>query len=82
VSWNYRVIRHEVGSETAWDGIHEVYYDELGRANSWTKKPVRVIADAEDKGGFAAQLWGMSEAIRKPWFKIEGEGLVAVQHES
>ena len=38
MSWNYRIMRHEVDGEV-WYGVHEVFYDEDGSV-SWTTKPV------------------------------------------
>ena len=38
MSWNYRIMRHEVDGEV-WYGVHEVYYDVNGEPRLWTEKP-------------------------------------------
>lgn len=41
MSWNYRVIRHvDKKTKEVWHAIHEVYYDESGRADSYTADAV------------------------------------------
>ena len=40
-TWNYRVLRKEHKSGEVTFQIHEVFYDETGRINGWTKDPVQ-----------------------------------------
>lgn len=44
-TWNHRVIKTKDGTED-WYGIHEVYYDEDGKAYGWTSKPVEVAGNS------------------------------------
>lgn len=53
MSWNYRVMRHEVDvpefvkvqdEEKYWFAIHEVYYNKSGQVHSWTKEPVTLTS--------------------------------------
>ena len=37
--WNYRVLRCEDKGEPFYT-VHEVYYDEAGKPDSWTEDPV------------------------------------------
>ena len=48
MSWNYRLVKRINGSY----GIHEVYYDDCGDANSMTMNPVclsRFIDEEDDE---------------------------------
>ena len=42
-TWNYRLVKYAV--EGAGWGIHEVYYDDSGRAYAMTEKPCTFAAD-------------------------------------
>ena len=47
MTWNYRVMRYGVlEQQTArhTHGIHEVYYDDDGKVNAWTDRPVSLTA--------------------------------------
>lgn len=44
MSWNYRVIRYEKGGF----GLHEVFYDEAGKPNGMTEKPIEFVGDTLD----------------------------------
>ena len=47
MSWNYRVMRHEM-DEGYWYGIHEVFYDEDGRPQRHSVDPQPVVGDDPD----------------------------------
>ena len=48
MSWNYRIIFHDIAPES-WFGLHEVYYSADG-SMSWTEKPISFIADFDEPG--------------------------------
>ena len=77
MGWNHRAMRHSSKNKTTgeieiWVGIHEVYYrgddvDDLTvdvNETSYTKNPVKVIAD--DVDGLKWVLGKMVEALDKP----------------
>lgn len=41
-NWNHRVVKIEQTNGEIYYGIHEVYYDDDNKVNSWTENPVRV----------------------------------------
>ena len=74
--WNHRVICHKYPhtEDRWWYGIHEVYYDEKGNLEGYTKDPVGIYAeeyaDPElEVGDYKAQMrWTlekMTEALDK-----------------
>jgi len=81
--WNYRVIRKEEespsGEMIAFFEIHEVYYDEEGAIEAWTKRAVRPYAE-DSSEGLKTDLELMSRALDKPVLVIieeeENEKLV------
>lgn len=50
MGWNYRIILHDNDPDPTrhWMGLHEVYYDDDGRPNSWTETAVEFVCDAEE----------------------------------
>ena len=38
--WNYRLMRYEADKTV---GIHEVFYDENGFVDAWTKQPILAL---------------------------------------
>ena len=44
-TWNHRILASEHNGEMSLD-IHEVYYDENGKPNGYTKNPVSVSGDS------------------------------------
>lgn len=44
MTWNYRVMRHADGSIA----MHEVYYDDNGKPEHWSKEPTTFIGDGDD----------------------------------
>lgn len=54
MTWNHRVLRHLDGprSQTLsgeWYAVHEVYYDDSGRARSCTVNPVAPIGETPEE---------------------------------
>ena len=45
MSWNYRIIYHDLESESNYFAVHEVYYSKDGGVISWTVEPIDFIAD-------------------------------------
>jgi hypothetical protein len=65
MSWNYRVVEHDQpGSTDKSFGIHEVYYDDMGRVEAWTERAVGVTAYSVE--GLAEEMEIMREALGKP----------------
>ena len=65
MTWNYRVIEHDrPGSTDKSFGIHEVYYDDMGRVKTWTERAVGVTAYSVE--GLAEEMDIMREALAKP----------------
>jgi hypothetical protein len=64
MSWHYRVLRHPDGSLA----LHEVYCDEAGQLNGYTKQPISFCADADDgPGGIITALErALSDAKNRP----------------
>lgn len=52
MSWNYRVIKHHGPKDTAWYGIHEVYYSRRGEIDAWAPREEIMAKSLRD-------LWGM-----------------------
>lgn len=45
MSWNYRVVKYRDGSGY---GLHEVFYDDEGKAYAMTERPVGFACDPEE----------------------------------
>lgn len=45
-TWNYRVLRKEHASGEVTFQIHEVFYDETGKIDGWTKDPVQPLGES------------------------------------
>ena len=69
MSWNHRVLAMEIECELYY-GIYEVYYDENGKPNGYSEKPVTVAGDTIDN--LKCTLKRMHQAFRKPVL-YEGE---------
>ncbi len=63
MGWNYRILSHKDGNEMYFQ-IHEVYYDEEGKPNSYTANGVSVWSDNLD--GINWILDKMKECAIKP----------------
>lgn len=44
MTWNYRVMKYKNGEV----GVHEVYYDDDGKVQNWTKQAIIVGEDLKD----------------------------------
>ncbi len=44
--WNYRIIHHDKKG-TKYLAVHEVFYDEKGRIESWTADPIDVSGETK-----------------------------------
>lgn len=63
-SWDYRVIRRESGGSAVY-GIHEVYYDDSGRVETWTEDPVVPLGEVDLKN-LQWDLSHMFKAMDRP----------------
>ena len=63
MGWNYRILAHKDVDEMYFQ-IHEVYYDENGKPNSYTANSVSVGAESLD--GIKSVLNKMKECANKP----------------
>lgn len=48
MSWNYRVVRHTAPNGENYYGLHEVYYDQHGKAELWCETPTDTGETLED----------------------------------
>ncbi|HCZ48003.1 MAG TPA: hypothetical protein DCZ11_03240 [Gammaproteobacteria bacterium] len=69
MTWNYRIIEFvEPGTEESWFAIHEVYYDDAGRPESYSEGAAVVMS--HDAAGQSRELsWvldKMRDALLKP----------------
>ena len=46
MTWNYRIVRYADGSGY---GLHEVYYDKHGNAESMTSEPATFFGDTQEE---------------------------------
>ena len=69
MSWHYRVLLHADGSLA----LHEVYCDETGRPNGYTKEPITfsVGADEEIDGLVESLRMALNDAINRPVLNAE-----------
>lgn len=69
MSWNYRVIEFiDPSTNEPWRAIHEVHYDDSGRASSYSESPA-VVVSVDPAGEPAALSWvldRMREALNRP----------------
>ena len=64
MSWNYRVVRREFPNGSVMWGIHEVYYDYNGEADSCTDDPVRI--EEFSLNDLGATVKRLRRALREP----------------
>lgn len=64
MSWNHRILAQKQPNGDVYLQIHEVYYDENGLPNGYTKNPVSV--GGEDLKAITWTLNKMLEAKKKP----------------
>jgi len=63
MSWNHRILAHK-DEEEMYFQIHEVYYDENGTANRYTKNGVSVGAESLEALNWVLEK--MKECAKKP----------------
>ena len=61
--WNYRVMKRNVGNGEYDFGIYEVYYDDKGQVQGWTKESMTPTCPSEQ--GLLAEIELMKEAFKK-----------------
>ena len=62
MTWNYRVIFDKKNKTL---GVHEVYYDEHGVANTWTVLPVSITSDLDNRDPSVFTTPGLLEAEKE-----------------
>lgn len=68
MTWNYRVIsRTDPSGSGELFGIHEVYYDSIGRVEGWTEEPCDPFGESLSE--LRADLEMMMAALEKPVLK-------------
>ncbi len=68
MGWSYRILAHKNGDECFFQ-IHEVYYDNKNKPNSYTAEGVSVGADSIE--GINWVLDKMKECVNKPIISVE-----------
>ena len=68
MSWNYRVTRHAVKDEVAYE-IREVYYDDDGRIKLWSTDAMAPFG--ETKQGLLDNLQQMALAVLRPVLDLD-----------
>jgi len=68
MSWNHRVLAHKDGEDWYFQ-IHEVFYNETGRPDSYTAQGVGV--GAENLEGLVWVLDKMKECLSKPILSVD-----------
>ena len=68
MSWNYRILAHKDGDDWFFQ-IHEVYYDEEGKAHSYTANGVSVGAESIEDINWV--LDKMKECVNKPILSVD-----------
>lgn len=69
-TWNYRVVRHERGTENEWLGLHEVHY-EGGKPVSATAEPIRFVSDVSIEDLVASLERALADAREHPVLDFE-----------
>lgn len=68
MSWNHRILARKHKGEVYYQ-IHEVYYDDNGKPNSYTANPITISSD--DIEGIKWQLEHISKCLDKPILSLE-----------
>lgn len=79
--WNYRIILHAATeTDPAWYGLHEVYYGDDNKPESWTEQPTSFIADEDEgpKGIWAGLAMALNDALQRPVLVEQDGKLVAL----
>lgn len=64
MGWNHRILAHDDGDGQFYFQMHEVYYDENGKPDSYTKNAVTIAG--ENLKAITWSLNKMKEARKKP----------------
>ncbi len=64
MTWNYRLVCNKRTDGSAWYGIHEVFYDDRGRAFAETAEPVGALGATPGEVRRAYER--MAEAFLQP----------------
>lgn len=48
MSWNYRIIFHDLGGDPYY-ALHEVHYDNDGKVIRWSENPASFVADSKEE---------------------------------
>lgn len=76
MNWNYRLMKREYLNPINQEkeviyGIHEVYYDEDGNPNGWSKEPENISSETIE--GIQWQIEKFQEALTKPLLDYSDE---------
>lgn len=66
MKWDYRIIEHDQNGQSYF-AVHEVYYDEKGKIQSWTADPIEVAGDSKQE--VLKTLKHMIEDTKQPELK-------------
>jgi len=69
-SWNYRIIK-TIGYSKPIYRIHEVYYDDSGKIEGWTKEPVLPYGENVDE--LREDIYYFLQAFRQPILELKEE---------
>ena len=69
MSWNYRIMKREISKGEFEFGIYEVYYNEDGTINGYTKDSLVPVVDSAD--GLKHEMEIMMKAFDKVVLKYE-----------
>lgn len=79
MTWNHRIVRRKRG-DVEWLAVHEVYYDEHGRADACTTDEVGPTAEIEEGNVEQAlkeiteELSRMTRCVEKPILDYDAIG--------
>lgn len=68
MTWNHRILASEHKGEVYYQ-IHEVYYNDNGTPNSYTKNPITIGSD--DIEGIKWQLEHIPKCLEKPILSVK-----------
>lgn len=76
MTWNYRIIKHEENNEFYYM-IHEVFYNNKGKSDSWTKEGIAPFG--ETLFMLKKDYKQMAEAFSHPVLEIKKNKLVEIK---
>jgi hypothetical protein len=79
MTWNYRVLRYTDGTLA----LHEVFYDDEGRPNGYTARPISFAVDADEghDGLIQSMKMALGDAIERPILDVPDLPGTPVQQE-